>query len=83
MHNIALARCLISDYECEEIFTKSDAERIVLSRGSTGFCLGDDPEIDNDIGEPTSRADEELNLTTLIGAPLGWLPPSAPIIFLG
>jgi hypothetical protein len=71
MHNIALARRLISDDECEEIFTKSDAERIVLSRGSTGFCLGDDPEIDDDIGEPTSHADEELNLTTLVGAPLG------------
>lgn len=83
VHNIALARRLISGDECEEIFTKSDAERIVLSSGSTGFCLGDDPEIDDDIGEPTSRADEELNLTTLIGAPLGWLPPSAPITFLG
>jgi hypothetical protein len=83
VHNIALARRLISDDECEEIFTKSDAERIVLSRGSTGFCLGDNPEIDDDIGKPTSRADEELNLTTLIGAPLGWLPPSAPITFLG
>ena len=74
VHNIALARHLISDDECEEIFTKSDAERIVLSCGSTGFCSGDNPEIDDDIGEPTSRADEELNLTTLIGAPLGWLP---------
>jgi hypothetical protein len=83
VHNIALARRLISDDECEEIFTKSDAERIVLSRGSTGFCLGDDPEIDDDIGEPTSRADGELKLTTFIGAPLGWLPPSAPITFLG
>jgi hypothetical protein len=57
VHNIALARHLISDNECEEILTKSDAERIALSRGSTGFCLGDDPEIDDDIGEPTSRAD--------------------------
>ena len=83
VHNIALARRLISDDECEEIFTKSDAERIVLARGTTGFGLGDDPEIDDDIGEPTSRADEELNLTTLIGAPLGWLPPSAPITFHG
>jgi hypothetical protein len=45
--------------------------------------LGDDPEIGDDIGEPTSRADEELNLTTLIGAPDGWLQPSAPISFLG
>lgn len=83
VHNIALARRLISDDECEEIFTKSDAERIALSRGMTGICLGDDPEIDDDIGEPTSRADEELNLTSLIGAPLGWLPPSAPLSFPG
>jgi hypothetical protein len=63
--------------------TKSDAERIVLACGTTGFGLGHDPEIDDDIGETTSHADEELNLTTLIGAPLGWLPPSAPITFLG
>ena len=33
VHNIALACRLISDDECEVIFTKSDAERIVLSRG--------------------------------------------------
>jgi hypothetical protein len=83
VHNIALARRLISDDECEECFTKSDAERIVLSCGSTGFVLGADPEIDDDIGEPTSGADEDLNLTNLIGAPDGWLPPSAPISFLG
>jgi hypothetical protein len=83
VHNIALARRLISDDECEEIVTKSDAERIVLSSSSTGIVLGDDPEIDDDIGKPTSRADEELNLTNLIGVPDGWLPPSAPISFLG
>jgi hypothetical protein len=67
VHNIALACCLISDDddECEECFTKSDAERIVLSRG-TGFLLGADPEIDDDIGEPTSGTYEELNLTDLI-----------------
>ena len=82
VHNIALARRLISDDECEECFTKSDAERIVLSRG-TGFLLGADPEIEDDIGEPTSGTDEELNLTDLIGAPDRWLPPSAPISFLG
>jgi len=83
VHNIALARRLISDDECEEIFTKSDAERILLSRGSTGFVLGDDPEIDDDIGKPTSGTDEGLNLTNLIGVPNGWMPPSAPLSFLG
>ena len=39
VHNIALARRLISDDECEEIVTKSDAERIVLSSSSTGIAL--------------------------------------------
>ncbi len=82
VHNIALARHLIGDNESEECFTKSDAERIVLSRG-TGFLLGADPEIDDYIGKPTSGTDEVLNLTDLIGAPDGWLPPSAPISFLG
>ena len=82
VHNIALARCLIGDDESEECFTKSDAKRIVLSHG-TGFLLGADPEIDDDIGEPTSGTDEVLNLTDLIGAPDGWLPPSAPISFRG
>jgi hypothetical protein len=62
VHNIALACRLISDDKCEEIFTKSDAERIVLSRSSTGFCLEDDPEIDDDIGKPTSRADDAVGM---------------------
>ena len=82
MHNIALARRLISDDECEECFTKSDAEGIVLSQG-TGLVLGADPETDDDIGKPTSGTDEELNLgaANLIGAPDRWMPPSAPINF--
>ena len=42
VHNIAIVRRLISDDECEECFTKSDAERIVLSCG-TGLVLGSDP----------------------------------------
>ena len=64
VHNIALARRLINDDECEECFTKSDAERIVLWSHGTGLVLGADPEIDDDIGEPTSGTDEELNMTT-------------------
>ena len=45
--------------------------------------MGADSDIDDDIGEPTSGTDEELNMTNLIGAPDRWLPPSAPISFLG
>jgi len=83
VQNIALGRRLISDDECEECFNKSAAERIVLSCG-TGVLGGANPEIDEDIGEPTSGTAEELNLgvTNLIGAPNGWMPPSALINFL-
>ena len=49
MHNIALARRLISDDECEVCLTKSVVKRIVLSRG-TGALMEDDPEIYDDIG---------------------------------
>ena len=80
--NIALEHRVISDDKCEECFTKSDAERIVLSRG-TGALGGAKPDIGDDIGEPTSGADEGSNLTNLIGAPDGWMPPSAPLSFLG
>ena len=63
VHNIALAHRLIDDDECDECFTKSDAKRIALSRG-TGFLLGANPEIDDDFGEPTSGTDEVLNRQT-------------------
>ena len=49
VHNIALARRLISDDECEVCLTKSVVKRIVLSRG-TGALMEDDPEIYDDIG---------------------------------
>ena len=68
MHNISLARHLVSDDECEECFTKSDAKRIVLSCGIEALGRAN-PDIDDDIGEPTSGTDEGLNLANLIGAP--------------
>ncbi len=86
LHNIAVVRRLISDDECEAGFTKLDAKRIVLAHGmGTGALCFADSEIDNEIGEPTSGTDEHINFasTNLIGAPEGWIPPSAPINFQG
>lgn len=89
IHNIALARRIIDDDDCEECFTKSAAERIVLSASTMGTVFGlvdeEDAEIDDEIGEPSSGIDKEINLGAcgLIGAPEGWLPPSVPITFPG
>ncbi len=69
LHNIALARRIIHDNLCTEVFTSADAERIVL-----GCCDEDDADqIDNDIGVCSG----------LIGAPEGWLAPTPPPTFSG
>jgi len=87
LHNIALARRHINDDLREQCYSKSTAEQIVTKHfGRLVETDATNNVIDDEVGEPTSGADEILVLNgqnSLPGAPEGWLPPSAPLTFVG